>query len=63
MDVTQQPQLDISYNYITHLPAGLGRLTALETLRLKGNPLVFPPESVVRKGTRAILDFLRKSPA
>jgi internalin A len=45
-------------NEISHLPSSLSFLTQLSVLVVGMYPLVVPPESVVRRGTEAILKYL-----
>jgi Ras of Complex, Roc, domain of DAPkinase len=45
-------------NNISHLPSSLSFLTQLSVLVVGENPLVVPPESVVRRGTESILKYL-----
>jgi len=47
-------------NRLTALPVQLGQLGALTALSLVGNPLYFPPETVVAQGVKAVLAFLRE---
>lgn len=51
--------LYLSNNKITTLPAGIHVLAALEWLYLDGNPMVSPPSSVIKRGIKAIQEFLR----
>ena len=46
-------------NQLSSLPIEIGSIRTLGTLSVSGNPLVYPPEDVVAKGTRALLAYLR----
>ena len=47
-------------NPLTMLPPELGRLEALQELKLEGIELIDPPPEVVEQGTKAILAYLRE---
>lgn len=47
-------------NHIEELPVQLGSLNNLKALNLRYNPLTFPPDDIIAKGTQEILKFLRK---
>nr|CAD7396525.1 unnamed protein product [Timema cristinae] len=47
-------------NQIQRLPLELGLVPKLRGLQLLGNPLKFPPDTVVQSGVLAILEFLRQ---
>ena len=51
-------ELGVSDNQLRELPA-LGHLTALRNLEVANNPLTVPPDTVIRKGTFAIVNYLR----
>ncbi|CAH1266412.1 LRRIQ4 [Branchiostoma lanceolatum] len=53
-------KLDLSKNRISHLPLTLKRLAQLEDMDISGNPLIYPPPDVCKKGTAAIMEFLRR---
>jgi Leucine-rich repeat (LRR) protein len=46
-------------NYLTSLPKSIGSLS-LVTLDLSENLVTYPPLRIVKKGTQAILEFLRQ---
>jgi hypothetical protein len=52
--------LDISNNSIRVLPNELGLLPHLNILGLSGNLFKSPSQGTIRKGTAAILQFLRQ---
>jgi hypothetical protein len=52
--------LDISNNSIRVLPKELGLLPHLNFLGLSGNLFKSPSQGTIRKGTAAILQFLRQ---
>jgi Leucine-rich repeat (LRR) protein len=45
---------------LKELPPELGIAPALEEVRVRGCPLKVPPPEVVRRGSRAVLDYLRR---
>ena len=47
-------------NQLSSLPIELGSIRTLGTLSVSGNPLLYPPEDIVAKGTRALLAYLRE---
>ncbi|XP_074612826.1 uncharacterized protein LOC141869769 isoform X2 [Acropora palmata] len=47
-------------NNIESLPLELGLLKSLSGLNLSGNPLEYPPQFIVERGTQEILKFLRE---
>lgn len=51
-------ELGVSDNQLRELPA-LGHLTALRSLLVANNPLVLPPDTIIRKGTFAVVNYLR----
>ena len=53
--------LDLEGTSLTVLPPEIGQLTKLETLYLFfDTQLTSPPPEVVRRGTKAILEYLRR---
>ncbi|CAL1545058.1 unnamed protein product [Lymnaea stagnalis] len=46
-------------NNLRNLPLELGLVKSLHGLNIAGNPLDFPPQSIMETGTQAILQFLR----
>jgi small GTP-binding protein len=52
--------LTLNDNQLTTLPTELGQLTRLGQLKLDANPLVLPPPEIVKKGTKAVLSYLRE---
>jgi internalin A len=48
----------LANNQLAALPDAIGRLGRLQTLRLNGNPLTYPPREIVDQGTTAIITFL-----
>ncbi|KAL5471357.1 hypothetical protein EMCRGX_G029468 [Ephydatia muelleri] len=50
-------------NQLTHLPRELAELTHLTALNLSRNPIHCPPQCVIARGTKAILEYLRGLPA
>ncbi|XP_035660896.1 uncharacterized protein LOC118405500 [Branchiostoma floridae] len=53
-------KLILSDNKISRLPVTLSRLATLKDMNITGNPLTYPPADVCKKGTAAIMDFLRR---
>ncbi|XP_037952092.1 leucine-rich repeat-containing protein 40-like [Teleopsis dalmanni] len=51
--------LDLSNNHISQVPPTLGNLTNIVFLCLIGNPFRNPRHSVLEKGTKAVLAYLR----
>jgi len=51
-------ELAVSDNRLKNLPA-LGYLTALRNLQVANNPLASPPDEIVRKGTFAMVNYLK----
>ncbi|XP_029198184.1 leucine-rich repeat-containing protein 27-like [Acropora millepora] len=47
-------------NNVESLPLELGLLKSLSGLNLSGNPLEYPPQFIVERGTQEILKFLRE---
>jgi hypothetical protein len=52
-------ELDIRACGVTRLPVALASLTRLVTLDCRNNAFVFPPQSTVDRGLKAIMEFLR----
>lgn len=46
--------LDLSENWLTEVPKGVAFLPKLTQLALAGNPLTFPPLSIVETGPTAV---------
>ncbi|XP_013063183.2 leucine-rich repeat-containing protein 27-like isoform X1 [Biomphalaria glabrata] len=46
-------------NTLRNLPLELGLVSSLHGLNIAGNPLEFPPQTVIETGTQGILKFLR----
>lgn len=46
-------------NKIKHLPCEISSLKNLNALNLTGNPIQYPPEEIVQKGCKAIIEFLK----
>jgi len=59
-DLINLTTLDLSQNKLSVLPESVGNLINLKFLMLFDNPLESPPEEIVRKGYRAIIDYLRQ---
>jgi Leucine-rich repeat (LRR) protein len=51
-------ELSVNDNQLRELPA-LGHLTSLRSLLVANNPLKLPPDRIIRKGTFAIVNYLR----
>ena len=52
--------LYLSDNHLTQLPKEIAKLEKLKTLKLEGNKnLISPPPSVIKQGTKAILNYLK----
>ena len=51
-------ELAVSDNKLKSLPP-LGHLTALRNLQVANNPLVMPPDEIVRQGTFAMVNYLK----
>ncbi|XP_035661040.1 uncharacterized protein LOC118405599 [Branchiostoma floridae] len=60
MNLSNIKKLILSHNRISCLPLNLSRLAQLEDMNITGNPLTYPPPDVRKKGTAAIMDFLRR---
>ncbi|MBI4647828.1 MAG: leucine-rich repeat domain-containing protein [Bacteroidia bacterium] len=50
--------LDASFNKLAELPMELTNLLSLRKLYLEENPLIFPPEKVIKRGLYATMIFL-----
>ena len=50
--------LDITNNVFRVLPPHLAEISSLKWLRVDGNPLRSPPQSVIAKGSAAMLEYL-----
>ncbi|KAG2262683.1 hypothetical protein Bca4012_012713 [Brassica carinata] len=59
-DLISLQELDLSNNQIHSLPDAFGTLVNLTKLNLDGNPLVVPPEEVVRQGVDAVKMYMGK---
>ncbi|XP_037927838.1 leucine-rich repeat-containing protein 40-like [Teleopsis dalmanni] len=51
--------IKMRYNRLTSLPFNLGYFTNIKTLDITGNPLDFPKQRTIKKGTKAIMANLR----
>lgn len=51
--------LAIDNNNFVAIPLQVGRLTTLQMLMIQQNPLRSPPDTVIRQGSQAIIDFCR----
>ena len=51
-------ELSVNDNQLRELPA-LGHLTSLRSLLVANNPLKLPPDRIIRKGTFAMVNYLR----
>ena len=51
-------ELGLSDNKLRELPP-IGHLTALRSLLVANNPLTLPPDRILRKGTFAVINYLR----
>ena len=51
--------LDVADNQLTALPDSLGQLQNLEKLDVSGNPLPDPYPELIKRGTKAVLTYLR----
>ncbi|KAJ1401923.1 Leucine-rich repeat, partial [Sesbania bispinosa] len=59
-DLTSLTELDLSDNNISALPPELGLLEpSLQVLRLDGNPFRSIRRTVLDKGTKAVLKYLK----
>ncbi|CAN8298304.1 unnamed protein product [Cochlearia groenlandica] len=59
-DLISLQELDLSNNQIHSLPDAFGTLVNLTKLNLDGNPLVVPPEEVVKEGVDAVKMYMGK---
>ncbi|XP_019617590.1 PREDICTED: uncharacterized protein LOC109464922 isoform X2 [Branchiostoma belcheri] len=59
MNLSNIRELHLSDNRISRLPLTLSKLAQLVDLNIRRNPLTYPPPDVCKKGTAAIMDFLR----
>ncbi|KAI8481987.1 hypothetical protein Bbelb_402880 [Branchiostoma belcheri] len=60
MNLPNITELLLSNNRISRLPLKLGHMTQIVILEIVRNPLTYPPPDVCKKGTAAIMDFLRR---
>ncbi|XP_068652401.1 plant intracellular Ras-group-related LRR protein 1-like [Aristolochia californica] len=59
-DLINLKELDLSNNQIHALPVTFGRLDNLVKLNLAENPLVMPPEDIVKNGVEAVKVYMAK---
>ncbi|KAL3677555.1 hypothetical protein R1sor_027503 [Riccia sorocarpa] len=59
-DLVSLTHLNLSYNQIKELPDSFGRLEKLVDLKMDGNPLLYPPMSIVEKGAKEVVEFMRE---
>ncbi|XP_068647654.1 plant intracellular Ras-group-related LRR protein 1-like [Aristolochia californica] len=59
-DLINLKELDLSNNQIHALPVTFGRLDNLVKLNLAENPLVIPPEDIVKNGAEAVKVYMAK---
>eukprot|EP01132_Coremiostelium_polycephalum_P002390 gene2390-2955_t len=52
--------LSLNNNKLTLLPTSIALLPCLKTLNIKSNPIITPPSTVVSKGLKDIVSFLRE---
>ncbi|KAM9957201.1 hypothetical protein ACTFIW_008941 [Dictyostelium discoideum] len=52
--------LSVNNNKLTLLPTSIASLSSLKTLNIKSNPIITPPSTVVSKGLKDIVSFLRE---
>eukprot|EP01133_Synstelium_polycarpum_P004077 gene4077-4749_t len=52
--------LSLNNNKLTLLPTSIASLASLRTLAIKSNPIITPPSTVVSKGLKDIVAFLRE---
>ncbi|EGC32773.1 cGMP binding protein with small GTPase-serine/threonine kinase-dep-rasgef-gram-and two cGMP binding domains [Dictyostelium purpureum] len=52
--------LSVNNNKLTLLPTSIASLTSLKTLNIKQNPIITPPSTVISKGLKDIVSFLRE---
>lgn len=57
-DLISLQELDLSNNQIHALPDTFGTLDSLTKLNLEQNPLVIPPEEVVKEGVEAVKTYM-----
>ncbi|XP_035661036.1 uncharacterized protein LOC118405597 [Branchiostoma floridae] len=60
MNLSNIKSLNLTENRIACLPMTLSRLTKLGDINILGNPMTYPPPDVCKKGTAAVMDFLRR---
>ncbi|XP_078700505.1 uncharacterized protein LOC144927131 isoform X2 [Branchiostoma floridae x Branchiostoma belcheri] len=60
MNLPNITELHLSGNRISRLPLTLSRMARLKNMIIGDNPLTYPPPDVCKKGTAAIMDFLRR---
>eukprot|EP01018_Ginkgo_biloba_P035316 Gb_35065 [translate_table: standard] len=53
-------ELDLSNNQIRQLPYSFGSLQNLKKLSLDQNPLLIPPEEIVKQGVDAVTEYMAK---
>ncbi|KYQ94307.1 RasGEF domain-containing protein [Tieghemostelium lacteum] len=52
--------LSVNNNKLTLLPTSIASLSSLKTLNIKSNPIITPPATIVSKGLKDIVNFLRE---
>ncbi|GAM20898.1 hypothetical protein SAMD00019534_040730 [Acytostelium subglobosum LB1] len=58
--LTKLEVLSLNNNKLTQLPTAISSLLSLKTLNIKQNPIITPPTSVISKGLKDIVLFLRE---
>uniref|UniRef100_A0A7N0TJZ0 Uncharacterized protein n=1 Tax=Kalanchoe fedtschenkoi TaxID=63787 RepID=A0A7N0TJZ0_KALFE len=59
-DLMNLRELDLSNNQIHALPDTFGRLESLNKLNLDQNPIVTPPQDIVKQGVEAVKSFMAR---